>query len=764
MSRLPARSKTLFLVDTAQEASARRPTRAEPKPAAQITLEELLTSGVVLSEDWDTLPDAVQIEIIRCSRQDALIALLVRHGLLTDYQASCLDRGTTFGLVLGSYRVLDRLGSGGMGAVFRAEHVRLRKQVAIKVLHASLHQDARLLHRFAREIRAVARLQHPNVVAALDVGEALGPSAHQPTLHYFVMEYVPGHDLENLVTAKGPLPLLRACDAVYQIAGALAEAHKHGLVHRDIKPSNIQLTPEDQAKLLDFGLARVASERMTSPGVLMGSIDYLAPEQARDAGSADIRADIYGLGGTLFWCLTGRPPFPARENLPNGLAQRLTEPPPSLRDHRPDLPSGLDAVLARMMEVRPEDRYATPRAVMEALRPYLKPELPEHASLPPGALGPFQRPAPSEGGLPSHRILIVDDEPDVRELCKSLLQSESLRCDEAGDGASALAAVPAGRYDLVLLDIDMPRMNGREVLRRLREAPPCPHLKVIMFSGRASGDDMAEMLLAGADDYLTKPFSVVQLDARIKAALRFKDVQDRSVLLNQQLLAANHELESKIHDGNHHLVQVRNGLVLALSKLVEYRDSETGEHLVRMQRFCKCLAEEAARCPAFAGQIDDNYTDMLVSCVPLHDIGKAIVPDHILLKPGKLGVDERLIMQRHTIAGRATLAAMTTRQGFSPAFLQMAVDIVGHHHERFDGTGYPDGLAGTSIPLAARIVAIADVYDALRSRRVYKPPLSHAAAVEVITRGCEGQFDPALLPVFARCTAQFEQTFRELPD
>jgi response regulator RpfG family c-di-GMP phosphodiesterase len=285
-----------------------------------------------------------------------------------------------------------------------------------------------------------------------------------------------------------------------------------------------------------------------------------------------------------------------------------------------------------------------------------------------------------------------------------------------------------------------------------------------MFSGRASTDDMAEMMLAGADDYLAKPFSIVQLDARVKAALRFKEAQDRMVLLNQQLLAMNREHESKIHDGNHHLLQVRDGLVLALSKLVEYRDSETGEHLIRMQRFSRRLAEEASRSAAYAGQIDDNYIDMLVSCVPLHDIGKAIVPDHILLKPGRLAVDEQLIMQRHTIVGRSALAAMADPHGLSPAFLQMATDIVGHHHERYDGTGYPDGLAGTAIPLAARIVAIADVYDALRSRRVYKPSLSHAAAVEVITRGCEGQFDPALLSAFVRCASHFEQTFRELPD
>jgi response regulator RpfG family c-di-GMP phosphodiesterase len=689
-----------------------------------------------------------------------LLPLLVRHGLLTGYQAACLERGNRFGLVLGNYRVLERLGAGGMGVVYKAEHLRLRRVVAVKVLHACDEEDPLLL-RFFREIRAVAALQHPNVVGALDVGEAAAPSAHLPTLHYFVMEYVPGRDLERLVQAEGPLPVTRACDLTYQVASALAAAHKQQLVHRDVKPSNIQVTPEGQAKLLDFGLARLGCRRLTTPGVALGSIDYLAPEQARDASAVDIRADLYGLGGTLFWCLTGRPPFQDRGGLADALERRRHQQPPSARAVRADLPAGLDAVVARLMALRPEDRYPTPQAAMDALLPFLKPDGDDRAALPP------RRPEPSDhgpAGARSHRILIVDDDGDIRAFCKALLESESLACDEAADGVAALEATAARRYDLVLLDLDMPRLGGLEVLRRLRAAPPCPHLKVVLFSGRAAGDDLAEMLLAGADDYLTKPFSVVQLAARLKAVLRFKDAQDRSDRLNQHLLATNRALEEAFTARSQSLVQMRNGLVLALSKLAEFRDSETGEHLLRLQRYCRCLAEAAAQAPPFAGQIDANFIDMLVSCVPLHDIGKASVPDHILLKPGRLALDERIIMQRHTVVGRETLAAMTVHPGLAPAFLEMAMDVVSHHHERYDGTGYPDRLAGTDIPLAARITAVADVYDALRSRRVFKPALSHAAAVEVITRGSEGQFDPALLALVPRCAAEFEEIFRELPD
>jgi response regulator RpfG family c-di-GMP phosphodiesterase/serine/threonine protein kinase len=735
-----------------------------PRSAGPLVLEDLLACRLIVPEDWEALPAAARAELRACPDPGALPALLVRYGLVTEYQASRIEAGKSFGLVLGNYRVLDRLGSGGMGVVYRAEHIHLRRQVAVKVVHPILDEEPLLVQRFYGEIRAVARLEHPNVVAAVDVGELHSPDPYCPTLRYFVMEYVPGQNLEELVRAHGPLPVPKACDLIQQIANALAEAHKHGLIHRDIKPSNIQVTPEGQAKLLDFGLARLGSQKVTTPGTALGTIDYMAPEQAQDASAVDIRADLYALGGTLYWCLTGRPPFSVQGSGAGALAQRWTQEPPSLRAARPDAPAGLGTVLARMMAVRPEERFPTPEAAIEALLPYLKPLLRDHSGAAPAA--PCERPVPAGAvaGARAHQALIVDDDEDVRLFCRSVLESDTLRCEEAGNGVQALEAVHARPYDLVLLDIDMPQMNGREVLRRLREAPPCPHLKVIMFSGRASSDDMAEMLLAGADDYLTKPFSVVQMLARIKTALRFKDAQDRSDLLNQHLLATNRELEESLSARDCGLVQVRDRLVLALSKLVEYRDSETGQHLVRLQRYCRCLAEEAAKAPPFSAQIDANFVEVLVSCVPLHDIGKAIVPDYILLKPGKLSDEERIIMQRHTVVGRESLAAITVQKGFSPALLQMAIDIVCHHHERYDGTGYPDGLAGTDIPLAARIVAIADVYDALRSRRVYKPALSHAAAVQVLTRGSQGQFDPALLAAFNRCAPRFDQIVRAFPD
>jgi response regulator RpfG family c-di-GMP phosphodiesterase len=363
-----------------------------------------------------------------------------------------------------------------------------------------------------------------------------------------------------------------------------------------------------------------------------------------------------------------------------------------------------------------------------------------------------------------HRVLIVDDEQIIRDYSREVLRARGLECMVAGDGLAALDMVQAQPPDLILLDVNLPGLGGLEVLRRLRETPPTPNLKIIMFSGMATSDEMAQMLLAGADDYITKPFSVTQLQGRVQTALRLKDAQDREVLLNRHLLAVNAELERNLDNRATDLVHSRNALVLALAKLVEHRDNETGAHLMRLQYYCRMLAEKAATMPLFAGQIDANFIEMLECCAPLHDIGKVGLPDHILLKPGKLTPDERVLMQAHTTIGSETLREVAQQHGTSLAFLQMAVDITRHHHERYDGSGYPDRLAGNAIPVAARIVAICDVYDALRSRRVYKPVLSHATAVQLMTEASPGHFDPALLRAFVACGADFDRVFREHQD
>jgi response regulator RpfG family c-di-GMP phosphodiesterase/serine/threonine protein kinase len=740
--------------------------RPEPsdKRAARGMISQLIDASLMLQEDWDGLEPAQRTILEQCTDADSLLELLADEQLLTEYQVDRIRAGTTAGLVLGNYRILERLGAGGMGVVFKAEHLLLRQIVAVKVLPQSPDQDPQILHRFVAEMRAVAQLRHPNIVGAIDAGVVPAKDCATAPVRYFVMEYIAGEDLEAYVKRHGPMPFAKACGLAHQLASALEEAQRFNLVHRDIKPSNVLLTTDEQPKLLDFGLARHDSTRLTSPGVVLGSIEFMAPEQARDASAVDVRADIYGIGAVLYWCLTGKPPFEMHGNLAQDLAARLTTSPPRPRTVRNDLPADLDVVVMCMLALRPDDRYPTPDAVMRALLPFIKPPSVDSTPRPlDEAVAACRRLSSSISAGPKvHRLLLVDDEESIRTYCRCALQSEGLYCEEAVTGSQAVEKVITGNFDLVLMDVQMPEMTGTDACKQLRKHYS-PNLKIIMCSGKSSSDEMTQLLLAGADDCLTKPFSAVQLRARVKAALRMKDAQDRSDLLNRQLLQLNAELERNLTARDSDLIEARNALVLALATLVGNRDAETGGHLRRMQRYCRCLAEEAAKTPQFSSQIDRPFIDMLDCCAPLHDIGKVALPDHILLKPGKLTPDERVLMQAHTVVGADILNRVAEQHGFAAAFLQTAIDITRHHHERFDGAGYPDRLAGTAIPLSARIVSIGDVYDALRSRRVYKPALSHAASMQLMVDS-NGQFDPGLTEVFQRCAQKFEKIYREMVD
>ena len=738
-----------------------------PAPPAHLLLDTLLRKSVVRREDWESLPADARDRLRQQTESNALLQQLVERALLTDFQAGRIRAGRTSGLLFGNYRVLDCLGSGGMGVVFKAEHLFMRRLVALKVLPGPFGDDPMLQVRFLSEIRNVAKLRHPNIVAALDAGRTQGSDLELADCYYMVMEYVPGSSLEQEVRRNGPLAAALACDLACQVASALAEAHKQGLIHRDIKPSNVLVTPEGQAKLLDFGLALgTRDRRVTDPGTVLGSLDYMAPEQASPGQGIDHRADIYALGGVLYWCLTGKPPFPARTTLAEELVARQTQSAPPLRQTRPDLPAELETVLSKMMAQRPEERYPTAQAVVSALLPFLRPQS-SPSLLPSGTVGEARLTAPVEPAPSSarvHQVLIADDEPVGRRLCRRVLEQEGIACDEVVNGAAALEAVRLRAYDLVLLDIHMPEVEGPEVLRRLRETPPSPNLKVIMLSGQVSPDEMAALLAAGADDYLPKPPSAAQLLGRVKAALSLKDAQDRTDVLNRHLLAVNAELERSLRASAGDLAESRNALLLALAELAERRAGQTEAHLLRVRQNARLLAEEAAGHPAFAGQIDANFIAMLECCSPLHDIGLSALPDHVLRKAGKFDHDERLIMQTHASIGADMLQGIARRHHSALALLQMAADIARHHHENWDGTGYPDRLAGNAIPLCARIVAVADVYDALRSRRPHRPALAHLFAVELMTEGSPGRFDPHLVPVFRTCAARMDQTVHEFPD
>jgi serine/threonine protein kinase len=297
---------------------------------------------------------------------------LIERGWLTPFQASRLHQGRGDELFLGSYVLLDRLGEGGMGAVFKARDGRLDRVVAVKVLREGRMGDADSIRRFRREIRAATLLRHPNIVRAL-TSEEVNSS------QLLVMEYVEGIDLGKLVGEKGPLPPRKAADCVRQTALALAHAHEKGMVHRDIKPSNLLLTREGQIKLLDLGLARLlpgadgaGSSTLTESGFIMGTLDYLAPEQARRSHDVDIRADLYSLGCTFYFLLTGRVPFPGGTVAEKLVKHQLDEPAP-VEQLCTDVPPGLAAVVRKLMAKNPEQRYQTPVEVVEVLSKGVEP-------------------------------------------------------------------------------------------------------------------------------------------------------------------------------------------------------------------------------------------------------------------------------------------------------------------------------------------------------------------------------------------------------
>jgi response regulator RpfG family c-di-GMP phosphodiesterase len=747
--------------------SASSPRLEVPSPAfsSKDWLGEMLSSSLILEEDWQALPADIHEKLQASTCSTELFEVLVRHGLLTRYQAVRIESGKATGLILGHYRVLDRIGAGGMGVVFRGEHVRMRRQVAIKVLPGSANEDPRSLARFRSEMRAVAQLDHPNIVSAVDDGECYTPG--DPGFRYFVMEYVPGQDLEEIVQQDGPLSPDRACGVAYQIASALEAAHRCNLVHRDVKPSNVRLTPNGLAKLLDFGLVRQFGQRLTVTGSTLGTPEYLAPEQAADASTVDIRADIYGLGGVLFWCLTGQAPFSCRgHHLAEILTARWTQPPPSLRSVKPELSADLEAVIVRLMATDPNDRYPTPQAVMKALLGFLDRGSHERIIVP-SRVAQIAAATPVSGepdvmSGQSARVLVVDDSPTQRLFWLSALEEAGIPCDGVKDGVQALEACEARHYDVVLTDNDMPGLSGLELCRKLRERRAEPRLKVILFSASMKDDAMARAMAAGVDDYLHKQCSPQEMSARVKAALRLKTAQEHADLLNRRLTSANHQLEQTLTARDAELVHLRGALVLGLAELAAHRNSEGAARFMRLQRYCRWLAEEAAQTPLFAGQIDGAFIQLLECSAPLHDIGKVGLPDYILAKQSSLETAERLILQSHTTLGAESLERVAHRHGSAVAFLQMAIDIARHHHERYDGTGYPDRLAGDAIPLAARIFTIGDVYDTLRSRQPCKPPLTHAAAMEIMLEGSPGQFDPALLVAFEHCAAHFERTYQDL--
>jgi len=720
-------------------------------------LNDLLTNNIMFVEDWNELDYSVREDLTWSATQEELMAKLVGLNLLTQYQADRILAGTRFGLVLGNYRILERLGAGGMGVVFKGEHFIMRRLAAIKVLPFRGPQDDYLLKRFRSELRTVAALNHPNIVSAFDGGVEFSGDHSYPDIYYFVMEHIQGEDLEEVVKNR-QLGVNEAVWPIYQICLALEEANKHGLVHRDIKPSNIMLTKNGAAKLLDFGLVRRIADTngMTDPGTTLGTIDYLAPEQAKDATKVDIRADIYSLGGTLYYALTGRTPFPQMDNGTMNLIARINQEPPSIRTVRSDIPAALDEIIRRMMANRPEHRFQDPYSLLQALYPYTVTASshdhvlsPRHAPLRPDSQSEFNR----------MKVVVLDDDPDILSFLKHLLSTLDVDVETVTQIADVMAKAQHEPIDLLITDIELGDGNGLQLIQQLKELPLQANMRCIVISGAYSDEQMAAQLSGQIMEVIRKPFSNQVFLARVKNVLHSITQYDESIRTLQMLVTVNEELEAHCKSLTTRAVQTRSVIVQSFLRLIEKKINEPVAHLRRVRLYVRRIAQAAQEADLFPELHSEAFVGNLEDGSMFHDIGKIAMSDQLLAKEGAYTEEERVMMQEHTLIGAQLLQDLQAKYREELPFLPLAVDIARCHHERWDGTGYPERLKGEAIPLAARVVALADTYDALRCERKYRPAMSHSSAMRILVSCSEGAYDPNLHRLVMRLDKDFNDIF-----
>lgn len=386
----------------------------------------------------------------------------------------------------------------------------------------------------------------------------------------------------------------------------------------------------------------------------------------------------------------------------------------------------------------------------------------------------WSKPAKAENGItmsnPStieardgSKILIVDDNALNREFLEDFIESLGHEALVAEDGVRALEVLQQQAPDMVLLDNIMPRMNGEEVLKHMKQNEQFSELPVIMISANNEMEMVAGCIAMGADDYLTKPFNGTLLKARINACLTRKQLIDERSVYRRQLESLNSNLSSRVRAQVEEISLAQMATIFAMSKLAESRDEDTGEHLERMREYAKLLTEELQQDPEYDDVIDDRFIENIFAACPLHDIGKVGIPDRILLKPGKLTKEEFEMMKYHPSIGADTLRAVETLHPTN-SFIHMGIDIAESHHEKWDGTGYPKNLAGNNIPLVGRIVALGDVYDALTTQRCYKEAFSHEKSRAIILEGKGKHFDPKVVQAFLNKENEFIQIRQNFQD
>ncbi len=473
-----------------------------------------------------------------------LASTLVASGILTAYQMEAVCQQKAAGLLVGNYEILDRLGAGGMGTVFKARHRRMKRIVALKVLSRSLSSDETFVKRFQREVETIAQLSHPNIVMAYDADEdAAG--------HFLVMEFVSGADLASLVHKQGPFEVAAAVNAIVQAARGLEYAHRQGIIHRDIKPANLLRDGNGVVKVTDLGLARIATNNalgeqttdcsLTKVGGIMGTTEYMPPEQAVDATSIDHRADIYSLGATLYFLLLGRAPFVGPTMMATLLKHREA-PIPVLCDACKDVPAQLDDVFRRMLAKQPRDRQRTMAEVVLGLEAVLA-NLSGHTALP---MPPFPRDAESAAATnaltstgrsgfektvaPADRPSTLDIHPSNTEtftgisvllvepsrvqagIIRGYLQTSGVaNLVVVASGQDALKAVKASCPDGIVSAMYLKDMTGVELARHVRDATSAGPPGFVLISSEGDSSEVGLMTQSGQAIVLQKPFTAEAL-------------------------------------------------------------------------------------------------------------------------------------------------------------------------------------------------------------------------------------------------------------
>jgi serine/threonine protein kinase len=470
---------------------------------------------------------------------------LVAAGKLTPYQADAVLGRRFDDLRIGNYEILDRLGAGGMGTVFKARHRRMKRVVALKVLSREVAQSDKFLDRFQREIETIARLTHPNIVMAFDADECeIGP--------FLVMEFVNGRDLASEVDKGGPLAPAAAADRIRQAARGLEYAHAQGIVHRDIKPGNILRDVSGVVKVADLGLARFrdptsgGATSLTQAGVVFGTVDYMSPEQAVDSGTVDQRADIYSLGCTLYFLLTGQPPYSGGSIMSVMLKHRDAEI-PNPRTTRPDVPPALEAVFRRMVAKNPEDRYRSMTEVAADLDRFLTegatapaeaapsppldrtimlgsvPPAPSDESFElnpggaaPGAAPPSAGPAARVAGLTA---VVAEPSRTQAGIIRSFLQQlQFAAVHTCASGREAIETAKRVRADVVISSLHLSDVTGAQLAAALRADPGCANVGFILATS-ATDAETTDLPRGPRTEVVVKPFDLDRFARSIAAVV-----------------------------------------------------------------------------------------------------------------------------------------------------------------------------------------------------------------------------------------------------